>query len=164
MERDHVGVGTNGRGWEHVTRIIRAASKGCCLILSGKSPVILKPNRRLMAPKGPSSKRTFLKQWEPKIAGRKLMVSSQNGGVGGKHSLSSSHLNYVSLDLRKFRLPLGLMFRRVCVFLWMSGMWVFTPQVTPNSWSYWGPKSPAGFEYLLLDSHTFAVWVVEERD
>lgn len=40
-----------------------------------------------MAPQDPSSKQTFLKQWEPKIAGSKLIVSSQNGGVGGKLSL-----------------------------------------------------------------------------
>lgn len=37
--------------------------------------------------------RTFLKLWNPKIAGSKLIVSRQNGGVGGKRSLSASHLN-----------------------------------------------------------------------
>lgn len=30
---------------------------------------------------------------EPKIAGSKLIVNNQNGGMGESHSLSSSHLN-----------------------------------------------------------------------
>lgn len=40
-----------------------------------------------MTPQDPSSKQAFLKQWEPKIAGSKLIVNRQNGGVGGKLSL-----------------------------------------------------------------------------
>lgn len=41
-----LGVGTKGPGRECVTRITRAAVRGCYLIVSGKSPMILKPNRR----------------------------------------------------------------------------------------------------------------------
>lgn len=48
--------------------------------------MILKPSQWLL--KTPSSKQTFLKQWGPKIAGSKLIVNSQNAGVGGKLSLA----------------------------------------------------------------------------
>lgn len=115
MERDYFRVGTNGRGWECVTIIISASSQGCCLILSGKSAVILRPNRRPVDPQGPSSKRTFLKQWEPKIAGSKPIVSSQNGGVGGRLP-ELQPPEPIFLELRKLRLSLGLMLGRFLGF------------------------------------------------
>lgn len=114
-------------GLEHIPSIIGAATRRCCLILLGKSHVTLKPNRRPCLP-GHFLKRTFLKQWEPKIADSKLTVK-QSEWRCGKQMTPEMQLPgpVISLDLGKFRFSLGLTFRRL-FFLCTSGMWIFTPQ------------------------------------